>query len=119
MHLTYSSMSVSFIPAEHILDLLLPDYTDFARPDSVIDGISVYASRRSMGAFLARRIEAQLSEKQLAEIDAVIPIPETSNTSARVVAQYLKKELVEGFVKNRYIFRVCFPLDHILNSISD
>lgn len=59
-----------------------------------------------MGASLARHIESQLTKEQLAEIDAVIPIPETANTSARVVAQHLGKELVEGFVKNRYIFRV-------------
>lgn len=77
----------------------------FARPDSVIDGISVYQSRRNMGFKLAKTIEAKLRAEQLAEIDAVIPIPETANTAARCVAQYLGKELIEGFVKNRYIFR--------------
>ena len=81
------------------------EYVYFARPDSVIDGISVYASRRNMGFSLAKTIAEQLGPEKLAEVDAVIPIPETSNISARCVALYLKKELIEGFVKNRYIFR--------------
>lgn len=65
--------------------------------------MSVYACRRNMGTYLAQRIESELTKEQIDEIDAVIPIPETSNTSARVVAQYLKKELVEGFVKVRFV----------------
>ena len=81
------------------------EFVYFARPDSVIDGISVYASRRNMGSSLAKTIKAQLTEDELNEIDAVIPIPETSNVSARCVAQYLQKELVDGFIKNRYVFR--------------
>lgn len=81
------------------------EYVYFARPDSVIDGISVYASRRNMGFNLAKTIRAQLTAAELSEIDAVIPIPETANVSARCVAQDLQKELVDGFVKNRYVFR--------------
>lgn len=81
------------------------EYVYFARPDSMIDGINVNATRRSMGLSLAKTVEKQLGKDILAEIDAVIPIPETANTSARTVAKYLNKELIDGFVKNRYIFR--------------
>lgn len=81
------------------------EHVYFSRPDSVIDNISVYASRRNMGKKLASRIEHVLGKETLSEIDVVIPIPETANTAARTVAQSLKKELAEGFVKNRYIFR--------------
>ena len=77
----------------------------FARPESILDGINVYASRRNMGFSLAKTIAEQLGPERLAEVDAVIPIPETSNVSARCVATSLGKDLIEGFVKNRYIFR--------------
>lgn len=81
------------------------EHVYMSRPDSCIDGISVYASRRNMGFKLAERIAKLLGPKGLAEIDVVIPIPETANSAARTVAQYLGKELIDGFVKNRYIFR--------------
>ena len=81
------------------------EFVYFVRPDSVIDGMSAYASRRNMGFNLATIIETQLHKETLAEIDAVIPIPETANVAARSVAQHLGKELVDGFVKNRYVFR--------------
>ena len=58
-----------------------------------------------MGFNLAKIIETQLHKETLAEIDAVIPIPETANVVARSVAQHLGKELVDGFLKNRYVFR--------------
>jgi amidophosphoribosyltransferase len=58
-----------------------------------------------MGFKLAETIKKQLDPKALASIDVVIPIPETSNTSARCVATRLGKELVDGFIKNRYVFR--------------
>lgn len=81
------------------------EYLYFSRPDSIIDGISVNKSRLNMGTRLGVTIANQLGPEVLREIDAVIPIPETANTSARRVAAYLKKPLADGFIKNRYIFR--------------
>lgn len=58
-----------------------------------------------MGYKLADRIVKHLTPKELADIDVVIPIPETANTSAACVAERLKKPYCQGFVKNRYVFR--------------
>lgn len=58
-----------------------------------------------MGDKLAATIKKQLDPAVLKEIDVVIPIPETANTAARCVAKELKKPLVDGFIKNRYVFR--------------
>lgn len=78
------------------------EYVYLARPDSIIDGISVYESRVKMGEFLAdklRRTHPQL------EIDVVIPIPDSSRPSAMEMATRLGLPYREGFVKNRYIGR--------------
>jgi amidophosphoribosyltransferase len=80
------------------------EYVYFARPDTVIDGIDVDESRRSMGFKLAETIKRQLGPA-LADVDVVMPIPETSITSALCVAEALGKPYCQGFVKNRYIFR--------------
>jgi len=81
------------------------EFVYFARPDSTIDGIDVYTARNKMGYALAKTIQAALSPEELAEIDVVMPIPETSNTSAKCVAEGLEKPFDMGFVKNRYVFR--------------
>lgn len=79
----------------------------FARPDSIMDGISVNQSRENMGYKLAETIKESFASTPdlLKEVDVVIPIPETSNTSAPCVAARLKKPFSQGFVKNRYVFR--------------
>jgi len=78
------------------------EYVYLARPDSVIDGVSVYQARLEMGETLAQRV---ISTMPPSEIDVVIPIPESSRPSAMQLAQKLGKPYREGFVKNRYVGR--------------
>lgn len=78
------------------------EYVYLARPDSTIDGISVYQARLNMGETLAKRVISTVAPD---EIDAVIPIPESSRPSAMQLAQLLGKPYREGFVKNRYVGR--------------
>ncbi len=78
------------------------EYVYFARPDSIMDGISVYKSRMRMGERLAEKI---LRERPDHDIDVVIPIPDSSRTSAQSVAHVLGVKYREGFIKNRYIGR--------------
>ena len=78
------------------------EYVYLARPDSLIDGISVYESRVHMGRFLAKKITRDWPGL---EIDVVIPIPDSSRHAAMEVAQILNRPYREGFVKNRYIGR--------------
>jgi amidophosphoribosyltransferase len=73
-----------------------------ARPDSVIDGTSVYESRLRMGGELARKIRGIPAAQ---DIDVVIPIPDSSRPSALELANTLGIKYREGFVKNRYIGR--------------
>lgn len=76
------------------------EYVYFARPDSVIDGVSVYQARLNMGEALAAQVR-----EQCPDIDVVIPIPDSSRQSALQLANALGLPYREGFIKNRYIGR--------------
>jgi amidophosphoribosyltransferase len=78
------------------------EYVYLARPDSVLDGISVYQARLNLGETLAQRV---ISTMPPSEIDVVIPIPESSRPSAMQLALRIGKPYREGFVKNRYVGR--------------
>jgi len=78
------------------------EFVYLARPDSVMDGVSVYQARLNMGETLAQRL---ISTMPPSEIDVVIPIPESSRPSAMQLAQKIGKPYREGFVKNRYVGR--------------
>ncbi|MEM9469163.1 MAG: amidophosphoribosyltransferase [Pseudomonadota bacterium] len=78
------------------------EYVYFARPDSLIDGSSVYKTRVRMGEYLADKIKREWPDH---DIDVVIPIPESSRPSAMELAVQLGVKFREGFVKNRYIGR--------------
>jgi len=89
--------------AEHpVLSPCIFEYVYLARPDSVMDGISVYQARLNLGETLAKRVISTVPPN---EIDVVIPIPESSRPSAAQLAQLLGLPYREGFVKNRYVGR--------------
>ncbi|MCH4248225.1 amidophosphoribosyltransferase [Acinetobacter populi] len=79
------------------------EYVYFARPDATLDGISVYKARLKMGEKLAHKILRDWGKQH--DIDVVIPIPDTSRTSALELANTLGVKFREGFMKNRYIGR--------------
>jgi amidophosphoribosyltransferase len=78
------------------------EYVYFARPDSVIDGTSVYDARLKMGEFLAEKLRHEI---RTGDIDVVMPIPDTSRPSALQLANRLNLDYREGFIKNRYVGR--------------
>jgi amidophosphoribosyltransferase len=84
------------------LNPCLFEYVYLARPDSVLDGISVYQARLNLGETLAQRV---VSTMPPSDIDVVIPIPESSRPSAMQLAYRIGRPYREGFVKNRYVGR--------------
>lgn len=78
------------------------EYVYIARPESIIDGVSVHMSRGRMGEKLAERIRTEWAHL---EIDVVMPVPDTSRTMAIPLAQALGVKYREGFNKNRYVGR--------------
>lgn len=86
----------------HSLNPCIFEYVYLARPDSLIDGVSVYEARLNMGQKLAEKISRDFGHLK---IDVVIPIPDSSRPSALQLAMNLNVPYREGFVKNRYIGR--------------
>ncbi|RKP27180.1 nucleophile aminohydrolase [Syncephalis pseudoplumigaleata] len=79
------------------------EYVYFARPDTILDGVSVYNARLAMGEALADQIVRVLGPEN--DIDVVIPVPDTSRVSALQLSYKLRLPYREGFIKNRYIGR--------------
>jgi amidophosphoribosyltransferase len=88
--------------AKSVLAPCIFEYVYLARPDSIIDGVSVYESRLHMGRSLAEKIKRT---KPSLQIDVVIPVPDTSRPSALELAHGLGVSYREGFIRNRYIGR--------------
>ena len=85
-----------------VLSPCIFEFVYFARPDSVIDNISVHKARSRMGKKLAAKIKRTWPGH---DIDVVIPVPDTSRTAALQLANHLGVPYAEGFIKNRYIGR--------------
>ena len=92
----------SSAPTTPTLNPCIFEFVYLARPDSVLDGISVYQARLNLGETLAKRVVSTVPPN---EIDVIIPIPESSRPSATQLAHLLGMPYREGFVKNRYVGR--------------
>ena len=88
--------------AKTVLSPCIFEYVYLARPDSVLDGVSVYETRLNMGQQLADKIKRTMPGL---EIDVVVPVPDTSRPSALELAKGLDVSFREGFVRNRYVGR--------------
>ncbi|MFT0851274.1 amidophosphoribosyltransferase [Achromobacter sp. F4_2707] len=87
---------------EPILTPCVFEYVYFARPDSTIDGVSVYNARLQMGEYLGNKVARSL---RLGDIDVVMPIPDSARPAAMQLASKLDLSYREGFIKNRYVGR--------------
>ncbi|HPW08499.1 MAG TPA: amidophosphoribosyltransferase [Burkholderiaceae bacterium] len=102
--------------ADHpVLKPCIFEFVYLARPDSVMDTISVYQARLNLGETLAKRVISTVPPN---EIDVVIPIPESSRPSAAQLAQLLGLPYREGFVKNRYVGRTFIMPGHAVRKKS-
>jgi amidophosphoribosyltransferase len=81
------------------------EYVYFARPESVIDGLGVYAARQMMGQHIAKGIKEAWGQEVLDEIDLVVPVPETASVGASMVATTLNKPYCRALVRNTYVAR--------------
>jgi amidophosphoribosyltransferase len=88
--------------AEPSLNPCIFEYVYLARPDSLMDGVSVYGARLRMGEYLADQVRRRVSA---GDIDVVMPIPDSSRPAALELAKKLDLAYREGFIKNRYIGR--------------
>ncbi len=84
------------------LNPCLFEYIYLARPDSTLDGVSVYAARLRMGEYLGNKVARQL---RLGEVDVVMPIPDSARPAAMQLASCLNLDYREGLIKNRYVGR--------------
>ncbi len=99
---THNQLHTKICAEKTSLNPCIFEYVYLARPDSIMDGISVYQARLNMGETLAKRVISTVPPDL---IDVVIPIPESSRPSAMQLAQLIGKPYREGFVKNRYVGR--------------
>lgn len=102
--ITRSSVSRRQVSAPATFAPDIFEYVYLSRPDSVLDGISVYRSRMAMGDALADEVQRVLAEHDIS-VDVVIPVPDTSRVAALNLAQKLNLPYREGFIKNRYVGR--------------